>query len=531
MNKLTRILLPAIAVMFCVSCIEYDMSYPRVVAEFAKFDVEGARNVTLDPSTLTVSIELDETVRLDSVRLKEVVLAENVVYKNEALPEVLDLTSPQHVMLSLYQDYRWTITATQPVERYIRCANQVGEAVFSEQLHEAFIYVSKSQRLKFLKVSDMKLELLGSYVLSEEGPCEFPATLDFTTTRTFKVVSRGDTTTWKVSAVPVEVPAQITGVAPWCWSADVYATYDGVSEAPSLIYRKMDETSEWINLADSLIVVDGVNVSAHIDSLEQATEYEVKLIFKDEELPGRSFMTETPAQLPNFGFDDWWLNGKVWYVYGENYPAEDRVWDTANPGAASLIGSLTYPDETDFVKGKSLRMESKYAVVKFAAGNLYTGAFKQLVGTSGADLDWGTPFTSKPKALRGYFKYNPALVNYIENTPVASPSEYDQCQIQVVVTDTEKPFRVLPIGSVNGPTYDGEMVDLNTSPYVMGRGVCNYGSTEGEWVEFELPIDYPDPTRKPTYVIVTCASSHLGDYFTGGEGSVMLVDEFEFVYQ
>ena len=83
----------------------------------------------------------------------------------------------------------------------------------------------------------------------------------------------------------------------------------------------------------------------------------------------------------------------------------------------------------------------------------------------------------------------------------------------------------------NGPTYDGKMVDLNDSEYILGRGVKNYGSTEGEWVEFEIPIEYSDPTRKPTYVIVTCASSYLGDYFTGADGSVMLVDEFEFIYQ
>ena len=544
MNKLFKSLLLALAAVFFASCIEYNMSYPRVVAEFTKFEVEGAKSVTIDPSSLTVSIELDETADIDSVKVISAELAENVSYKNDPVPQILDLTAPHTVVLRMYQDYRWTISATQSVERYIKCANQVGSAVFLEDSNEAFIYVSKSQRLKFLEVSDIKLELLGSSVVATRGkvivgnnvvsklePCSFPMTLDFTNTREFNVVFKGDTTTWKVTAVPVEVPAQISGIAPWCWSADIYATFDGVSQAPAFKYRKAGD-EEWIQLPDSLVNVDGVNASARIDSLDQATEYEVKLIFNGEELPGQSFVTETPEQLPNFSFDDWWLGGKVWWPYGEDYPEENRVWDTANPGTGSMIGmNLTTPEEVDVIMGKALRMQSKYVLVKFAAGNLFTGKFVGLVGTTGADLDWGTPFTTKPKALKGYFKYDPAMVNYIENTPVANPSEPDQCQIQVILIDTEKPFKVLPMGGINGPTYDGEMVDISSSDYIMARGVQNYGSTEGKWVEFEIPIEYKDPTRKPTYVILTCASSYLGDYFTGGDGSVMLVDEFEFIYE
>ena len=56
------------------------------------------------------------------------------------------------------------------------------------------------------------------------------------------------------------------------------------------------------------------------------------------------------------------------------------------------------------------------------------------------------------------------------------------------------------------------------------------GETISSYRAFTLPLGYRDINKTPTYAIVACCASYLGDYFTGGEGSVMLVDEFEFVY-
>ncbi|MBQ8854847.1 MAG: PCMD domain-containing protein, partial [Bacteroidales bacterium] len=37
--------------------------------------------------------------------------------------------------------------------------------------------------------------------------------------------------------------------------------------------------------------------------------------------------------------------------------------------------------------------------------------------------------------------------------------------------------------------------------------------------------------RKPKYIVAVACSSLYGDYFTGGQGSVMYVDEWEFMYK
>lgn len=541
--------------LFAVSCIKYDMSYPRILAEFTEFTAEGAKSVTIDPATMTVFITLDEQSDLAQVKVQSVALNEKASFKGGDLPSVLDLRNPYKVTLSMYQDYIWTIKAEQPVERYVKCANQVGDASISVNRREVYVYISMSQRLKYLEIKDMKLDLVGSEVLSTTGyhvednvsvektlDCSFPMILDCTNARTFAVQTRTGVEEWKLIAIPVEVPAQISSVSPWTWSADVSATFDGTSEPPVIMYKQLDQT-EWLSVPEENVTVDGIDYSVHIDGLEPLTQYEVKLIFLGEDLPGTTFMTCAPVQLPNFNFDQWWSpdNGALWYPYAQG--ADPTVWDSANAGTAGFgLGSSTVPETNDVVSGKAVRMTSKYAAVKFAAGNLFTGKFRSVVGTSGADLDWGVPFTSRPKALKGWYKYQPALVNYKGNAKVENPTEYDQGQLQVLLVETDSPYRVLPVKvdgkTTNGPTYKDQntIIDLATHETVIARGLRNLTISDSDsdgnadWVEFVLPLEYRD-TRTPTYVVVTAASSYLGDFFTGGDGSVLMIDELEFVYE
>ena len=546
------ITLVSMLVMLMHSCIEYDMSYPRQLAEFSVFEVEDAENVSIDPSTMTVTITLDEAADLADVHVIKAELKDGDVFKSGSFPERLDLSQQPHtVLLSNHHDYRWTIKAVQPVDRYVACANQVGEAFFDVENREAYVYVSMSQRLKYLTFTDIKLELAGSKVVSTTGEitqdCSFPyeaaspLTLDCTNRRTFKVSCRGEEMVWGLTAIPVLVPAQIVSVAPWCWTADVKATFDGTSQPPTITYKKAAD-QEWLEIAEDYVTIDGISCNFHLVDLEPGTSYEVKLFFEGEELPGTSFTTDTPDQLYNFDFDQWWTpnNGGLWYPYAQD--ATVPTWDSANQGTAGFgLGSSTTPFDRD--GGKAVMMTSKYVAVKFAAGNLFTGKFRSVIGTKGADLDWGVSFTSKPKALKGMYKYQPALVNYQENKKVNTPTEYDQGQIQVILIQTECPYRVLPVDlgggkTLNGPTYidQTKLIDLESHETIIARGVMTFGISDqnndgqADWIEFELPLEYRD-FRTPTYVIVTAASSYLGDYFTGGDGSVLYIDDFEFIYE
>jgi hypothetical protein len=45
-----------------------------------------------------------------------------------------------------------------------------------------------------------------------------------------------------------------------------------------------------------------------------------------------------------------------------------------------------------------------------------------------------------------------------------------------------------------------------------------------------MPLVYRSNARIPKYIVVAGASSRYGDYFTGGRGSVLLLDEFKLIY-
>ena len=161
-------------------------------------------------------------------------------------------------------------------------------------------------------------------------------------------------------------------------------------------------------------------------------------------------------------------------------------------------------------------------IKKLAAGNIYTGKFGKVAGV-GAELDWGVPFTSRPQALKGYFKYSPKAIDMAEGPYADKLGETDRCQIQVMLTDWSEPFRI--------NTSEGRFVDVEND-----KGIIAFARMEADYAtdgyqEFTLDLEYRDMTRTPKYVVISACASSLGDYFTGGVGSVMYVDEFEFIYR
>lgn len=283
-------------------------------------------------------------------------------------------------------------------------------------------------------------------------------------------------------------------------------------------YRKAD-TDQWTT-ADGASV-SGVGITVDIKGLEASTDYLVR-VNEDGVYSGEfKFTTETPLQLYNMNFDEWNLQGKIWYPY--DAAADPKVWDSANPGAATFIGSSTSPEEEFVVKGKAARMESKFAVIAFAAGNIYTGKFGKIAGV-GAELDWGVPFEGRPSALKGYYSYSPQAIGYAKAPHEDKIGQTDRCQITVFLTDWDAPFRI--------NTTAGKFVDLDNDPGIIAYGRLETGEdSNGEYIEFTIPLDYRDKTRKPKYAVIACAASYLGDYFTGGVGSTLHVDEFEFIYK
>lgn len=529
----------SLTAMLAVSCFPNDISLPRILAQFTKLEVKGGIETVINTEERTVSVVVNEEVELNSLEVETVALNEKAYFTAGDFPKVLDLSSPMEVMLSMYQDYDWTLTASQPVERYFRCTNQIGNAEFDVPSRVVRVYVSQSQRLDRLEVLDMKLERVGSVVEttsavelvnSQTGElaevireCEFPMVLDCDVRRTFNVSFQGNVIPWTLYAVPVEVAAEVKGVDARCYYAEVLAVYGGgEASVPVFEYKKAD-SEEWVLIPEENVTIDGINISAMITGLQPETEYCVRLTVDDEVLPDKSFCTCRPYQLYNIGFDEWYQEGKIWYPYAKG--TTPNVWDSANPGAATYIGSSTQPSEDVAVSGEgkmAAQMESKNAVIAFAAGNLYIGKFGRINGI-GAILDWGVEFSDKPMGLKGYYKYSPVMISHAK-APYLDliGTALDKCQIQIFLTDWDKPFTV--------NTLAGQFVDLQNDPNIIAYGKLESDETVAEYREFYIPLEYRDKTRTPKYIVISCCASYLGDYFTGGEGSKLLVDEFELVY-
>lgn len=523
-------------VLMTVSCIKNPLSYPRVKADITAFEVQGQKSVTIDPDNMVVSIVLAETADMDSIIVKKYEYSADAVPSYE-LPEMLDLTQPVKIAYTTYPDqtYEWTIEAVQPIERYVKCDNMVGDAEFDLEKKTVLLHFPEDQELSNIRFTKMKLEAQGSKIdstyghtvidgteVSVEEAVEFPMTLDCVLSRTFKVNYRHETTIWTLTAVHKIIELEITSVNAWCYHADIKAAFKGTGN-PVIEYRE-SSAEEWIALNAT---VSGTEISASVDQLTEGTDYVARVLNGDAVSEEFVFTTETPEQLPNMSFDEWYQGDPGGYTWYPNAEGSD-TWGTANSGVNMLNAVNSTRPEYNFVAkkgGAAVRMESVYVFGKFAAGNIYTGQFGKAVlsPVPGAELDWGVPFTTRPYSLKGYYSYSPKKIDYASDRYSDKKGTMDNAQILVFLTDWEEPFRV----STSTETF----VDLEKDPAIIALGeIVTDADTQGKYVEFECVLEYRND-RKPKYIVAVACSSLYGDYFTGGQGSVMYVDEWEFMYK
>ena len=327
-----------------------------------------------------------------------------------------------------------------------------------------------------------------------------------------------------VLSVTSPVEAEATTVKPWAGFAILGGRWFTEERPAGLRFQwKKATDSEWTDYTGSVSYNDAAaTFSAELYGLQGATAYLFRVkTDKDEETREVAFTTATAGTIPNLNMDDWYKDGSAWYPGASS---SSRVWDSANGGTASFGTVPTTPEESDVVHGKAARMESTSVTVvvitKFAAGNIYIGDFVKVSGV-GAELDWGIPFSSRPVALHGYYKYSPRPIDFAETNPYnVSKGDMDACSIKMYLCDWSAKFRVNTSNKVFLQDDDPSIIAM-----------CDFTSnvaTDG-YVEFTFPLQYRD-ARTPKYVVIVGAASRLGDYFTGGKGSTLWLDELSLVY-
>lgn len=538
-----------------VGCITNDLPYPIVVPNITSMEVQDAVGVDIDYDSQTVTVYVSETTDLRKVVIQKVKYDVDIAKPSLKLEGVHDLSSPLKFNLTTYQEYAWKIVAVRPIERYFTLEGQIGTSVIDEVNCRAIAMVSKGTDMSNLKVTSLKL---GPREISEYS-LDISQMKDFTDGIAVDVMAFGLTETWMLYVNETDVTVEISKVNPWTTSAYVTAMAAAGKEI-AFQYRQKG-TEEWTKVPESAVKSEGGTFTAHITGLQPLTEYEVYVSSGDEATPAKVFETDAATRIPNGSFEYASLvSGTNYYKFYDPHcgvaEGETMFWGSGNgEGSEGVNGSanmgiiITTIDKTSKVDGKqSVCAQTSQMAGILAAGNLFTGQFAGLVGTEGGKVNFGRPWTTRPVALKLHCRYVTGKVDIIKKMPpgvTLTGSDYDRAQIKVALGTW--PYRTYG-GTQESPvhintTEPSTFVDFSKDPYTIANGdliihhngyILNgadkVDASTTDWAEYTIPLDYHTLDEIPTHIIVSCAASQFGDYFTGCSSSKLWIDKVELVY-
>lgn len=328
---------------------------------------------------------------------------------------------------------------------------------------------------------------------------------------------------------------------------------------PGIEYRVADSTDNWIFVpvpesalramtsrrglpAAKMLKAPGKTFTVTLTGLKPNTRYEYRAVADGFASDVCYITTEGKFAIPNGGLEIWGTyKGKVpvfnttkdIVIPGDAGNQENSFWSSGNQGAAAA--SMVLTDKFADVKhgGQySARLETKSALGVIAAGNMFSGIFDGTEDGTNGILKLGREFDgTHPKAVRVWVNYRPG-----GNCTVDKDSK-DLVDIKEGGSDHGQIYVALTTGTV----------EIHTSPKrrqlmspdrdeVLAYGQVtwteNFGS-DGQLEMVDIPFEYNSKasTVKPTHIVIVCAASKFGDFFSGCAGSTMIVDDFELVYE
>ncbi len=315
--------------------------------------------------------------------------------------------------------------------------------------------------------------------------------------------------------------------------ATIYGAILKENETGHAFRYRVAGTSDWTTVTPT---INGESMSAALTGLTSGTTYEYQAICDGFTLAEvKTFTTEEARQLPNSSFEDWQTNVKAYLLYAAG---GEMFWDTGNHGSSSMNKNVTVPCDTIFHSGsRSVDLQSQFvglgSIGKFAAGNLFIGKYLKTDGTDGI-LGWGRPFFSRPTKLTGYVNYKPQTINN-NSGAVEGATGMDKGQIYIALwdesTETDSSTGETWPKIIRTKSSNRSLFDAN-SEHIIGYGQITFTEAHpgNEMVPFTIEIEYRQH-KKPSAIIMTCSASMYGDYFCGGSGSRMLIDDLQLIYE
>ncbi len=545
MKKILYTIVCLLALQGCE--IVNDIPYPIVEAAITGFEVEGQRaeetggnvQATISQQNRTVTLYVDDSVDLSELRVTRLVISEEAElipdsasckdYAHfpregfESLDDLprsmdtrMDFTGPVRFTLRTYQNYEWTVKVEQIIDRDIVIENQIGEPVIDVENRRAIVYVSPDQPLDAIAVTTF--DLGGPHGKVVPDPVEYD-TFDFSEPREFYVSYGWEEASypWTVYVYQRESTGATGDVSVRVTTASLSGTIQN-GKTPVVEYKE-ESAAVWTTLEASSVSVSGTRYTAIFNGLQAGTAYCYRVSVDGVSGEEQSFTTAPATPLENGGFEDWSEEAVGSQTqYNPWAMGATSFWSTGNGGSAPFIGSITTPTD-DSVSGKAAHLQSRWAAIKLAAGNIFTGDFA-LDGTNGI-ITMGRPFTTFPTGLRFYYKYTPSKVNRIrEDRLEYLRNQNDSCHVYMALTTDRYVVR----------TARGESFDRN-DPSVIAYGEFASSQSQSTYKLVEIELEYYDMKKTPNYLIIVCSSSKYGDFFTGGDESEMWLDEMELVYE
>ena len=561
-------------VLCVVSCdIKNDIPYPIVYGQITEFEVEGQCgadgganfSTIIDKDNREITLYISDTVNIKSLRIKKIALAgttynPDVNYIDAPLLDIdstkcvdyalfprssfdnvgkkyntsVDFSKPVKLLVTTYQSYVWTVNVTQLVPREVEVENQVGDAIIDSKLCKVVIFVNKSQILSQLKVNKFTLGGPNGTVTPDPTKEEY---YNFFNVRRFTVTTGwGETQDWYVSVLHTEEEIKTTASA-FARNHQAFISGDKPNNSEPVVEYREKGKNDWISVDASNIQSTSITYKATINNLAPATQYEYKVSAGKYAVDIQEFTTASVMQIPNSSFDDWCTDANNSKLFCPWAQGATSYWDTGNRGASTVGQSNSIPtDDTSTGTGKAAYLESRWIVIKFAAGNIFTGSYLKTDGTNGI-LGFGRPFTAFPDKVTFDYKYKSEIINKVGDTSMEHlMGRPDSCNIYVALWHVEDEDyeqyqgEKYPIIIRTKPGKEQNLFSVD-DPRVIAFGNFTSGTTVTTWTSETIELKYKNTEVAPTHILVVASSSKFGDFFTGGVGSTLVLDNMKLIYE
>lgn len=528
-SGLTRRLAGAIAIVAATcamqSCIDDSgIPYPDIKANFATFDVAfQERPARIDSTNRVLTVYLNDSADIHAVDVlsysfsrPDAELADPAMFTHP-----IDLSDTIEVVTKVYREYIWRISATQTIERRFSVEGQIGNSDIDPATRTVTASIPSDMPISRVKVTDIKLGTATSTITPDIAGTE----VDFSEPVKVTVEEFGRSSEWTITLTPTDLNVSIASLDAWSRVAWMLVEAKEGDSDLTVEYR-MTGAPDWTTADASCIHREGAAFRVMLNGLEPLTEYEARAILGSETTAPRIFTTAATPQLPNRSFNDWWLDSKVWCPWAKE---GSQFWDTGNKGASTLGQSNVLPIENEGSPTgyAGARLETRFIGVsvlgKLGAGSIFTGNYVRTDGTNGV-LSFGRPFSVRPTRVRARIRYKSEPINYASSEMPEMMGRPDTCVVWCAISDRPTPYEIR-----TNPK-NRQLFDPN-DPTVVAYGCFESGESIAEFTDIEFTLDYRgNYSRRPKQIILVCAASKYGDYFTGGAGSTLEVENIELLY-